>query len=64
MDNPWLIGSIKGVRTNADESRMNFFLRKQEQKRNLKDIIRIVHIILRNTTERINVYLKRWSETT
>jgi len=44
MDNPRLIGSIKGVRENADESRMNSSL-EMRTKRDLKDI-RIVHIIL------------------
>jgi len=34
MDNPRLIGSIKGVRENADESRMNsYFLRNENETR-------------------------------
>jgi len=44
MDNPRLIGSIKGVRENADESRMNSSL-EMRTKRDLKNI-RIVHTIL------------------
>lgn len=62
MDNPWLIDSVKGVRANADESRTNsYFLKNEKEIRRILFILCILFYTW-NTTEGINVYLKRWSE--
>lgn len=64
MDNPWLIGSIKGVRANADESRATSYSLRNENEKKIRRILFVLCILFytRNIAEGINVYLKRWPE--